>query len=104
MRCRVGDMALIVESCAGNEGKIVQCLEMVGQQGCMGPDGQVEEGAVWRIDQMLPSWSGILDDYILDSQLRPLRKPGTGEVDQMVKLLGVPGERTPVLVGQGAEA
>lgn len=104
MRCRVGDMALIVESCAGNEGKIVQCLELAGLQGCLAPDGQVEEGAVWRIDQMLPSWSGTLGHHILDSQLRPLRDPGPDEVDEMVKLLGAPEERTPVLVGQGAEA
>lgn len=30
MKCKVGDMALIVKSMAGNEGKVVTCLEYMG--------------------------------------------------------------------------
>ncbi len=41
---------------------------------------------------------------IADICLRPIRDPGPDEVDEMVKLLGAPSERTPVLVGMGGEA
>lgn len=104
-RCKKGDLAIVVESAAGNEGKVVQCLElMTGILGCIDQYGRPEEGAVWRIDRALPGWSGDCDHFIMDSQLRPIRPQGDDEVDEMVKLLGVPGEVATVLVGQGEAA
>ena len=44
MRCKQGDMALIVKSTCGNEGKVVTCLEFVGEISSYKGDDY------WRID------------------------------------------------------
>ena len=73
MNCKPGDLAIIVSSKAGNEGRIVRCLEFIGEvRGLEGRDR-------WRIDQAIKS------EYTAtftanDSQLRPIRdQPGDDE-------------------------
>ena len=75
MNCKQGDLAIIVRSTCGNEGKIVHCLELF-------PAGfaliHPDLGPVWRVDRRISSiWSNgsvAFDDcHVPDSALRPIR-------------------------------
>jgi hypothetical protein len=72
MNCKQGDLAIVVHSTAGNEGKIVRCLEFIGtdrdNEGChmVGVDR-------WRVDRVLPTNARTLCDSVQDHRLRPLR-------------------------------
>lgn len=69
MNCKPGDLALIVRSTAGNEGKVVTCLRFVGDvRGFQSAD-------YWLIDRMLNTRLGGEVPYVSDSFLRPIR-PG----------------------------
>lgn len=80
MNCKKGDMAIVVKSVCGNEGKIVTCLELIDDiQWIKGdlPDG-VEPG--WIIDTELIAYDGSKSNFIKDSALRPIRdQPGEDE-------------------------
>lgn len=99
MNCKKGDLAIIVKSWAGNEGKIVRCLhldavrsryENVAPGGfCYPPE------PIWIIDRQIYGWDGSMSDYIADSQLRPIRDPGDDAVDEML-LLRIPSPSEPV--------
>jgi hypothetical protein len=91
LNCEKDDLARIVRATLNPEylGHIVRCIEPF----------IASRGPAWVVDPPIPDFSGVLD-----SALRPLRNPGPDEVDEMVKLLGAPEGRTPVLIGQGAEA
>jgi len=81
MNCVKGDLAVIVRSWAGNEGKIVRCLRLSGSHIWSTPDGRLELLPTWVIDRHL---RGCMDDSlsneIADDQLRPIRNdPGADE-------------------------
>lgn len=65
MNCKPGDLAVIVRSAAGNEGRIVQCLDFVGVG-----DGYYDDS--WLIDREIAGTFEPLR-FISDSKLRPLR-------------------------------
>jgi hypothetical protein len=69
LRCKVGDLAVIVKSAAGNEGKIVRVVKFVGQA----PSNHVPYNDMWEIDRKLPTNKGNLIDQISDSMLRPIQ-------------------------------
>jgi hypothetical protein len=50
MNCKPGDLAIIVKSLAGNEGKIVRCVRLRGMKPCSTPDGLVTPVLSWEID------------------------------------------------------
>jgi len=80
MNCEKGDLAVIVKSYAGNEGKIVRCLELVTGVSFEMPNGVIENVPAWKIDQSLTGWRGGKSDRVQDYRLRPLRdNPGTDE-------------------------
>lgn len=84
MNCKQGDLAIIVRSYSGNEGKIVRCIK-IRETNCSSllPDGSFSSPDVWwEIDQTLPSWNGLPGDDIADSQLRPIRDPGDDAQDE----------------------
>lgn len=85
MNCKPGDLAIIVRSLAGNEGKIVRCLEGVWSIETM-PWGD-RASFMWRTDTVLKSWSGSFDCWIADRQLRPIRDPGDDAKDEMLRPL-----------------
>ena len=82
MNCKQGDLAIVVRSVAGNEGKIVRCLKLE-------PAGfdynDIDDGAIWVIDRSL-NW---IDERTgrtgqspscPDINLRPIRdNPGPDE-------------------------
>jgi len=75
MNCKEGEMAFIVRSDAGNEGKIVTCVKYLGRTWWRDNNGITFIDHTWRIDRKLPAWSGKMGDTIRDKQLRPIR-PG----------------------------
>lgn len=78
MNCKKGDMAVIIESCAGNEGKVVTCLEYVGNPECIEGNFLVRSAnGWWRVDRELNSRSLLLGDmgtmhFARDEQLMPI--------------------------------
>ncbi len=86
LNCRPGDLAVIVKSRAGNEGKVVTCLRLIPG----GPEW-IEPGPRWEIDRDVDSVMGYLVRSIADVCLRPLRDD-EGE-DEMLRIAGRPQER-----------
>jgi len=86
MNCKKDDLAIIIRSAAGHEGKIVTCLEYMGKKQGIGPGQKVVEYDIWRIDRALPSWNGVTTDLFPDEFLKPLRDPGDDAVDEMLKI------------------
>jgi hypothetical protein len=79
MNCRQGDLAVIVHSVAGNEGKVVQCLRAVMAR-VRKADGSRLIGVCWEVDRHLPAFDGTSTNIVPDSYLRPLRNgPGMDE-------------------------
>lgn len=84
LRCKEGDIAIIIKSSAGNEGKQVTCLQYIGQVPPM-YDKQSNRmihligDDFWEIDRMLPTVSaddvkltGRAFPYAQDSCLLPI--------------------------------
>jgi hypothetical protein len=88
MNCKQGDLAVIVRSHAGNEGKLVRCLELIGLRCWFEADGSVSTLWTWRIDTPLFNAEGELFPDIADDQLRPIR-PGEGD-DETLSWAGKP--------------
>jgi hypothetical protein len=88
MNCVKGDLAIIVKSTCGNEGKIVKCLALVPA----GYDGLPESpGPRWIVDAFLMASDGHVDQgKVPDSWLRPLRE--NPEADETLKWAGKPRE------------
>lgn len=82
LNCKQGDLAIIVSSSCGNEGKIVRCVEFAGVIKRV-PDTQgvlhYYMGAprpIWRIDRTINfanSFETVQIEYCSDEKLRPLR-------------------------------
>ena len=81
MNGKQGDLAIIVRSQCGNEGRIVRCLEYVGKDVSVAATNGIEVhllGHVWRVDQAINSLeerSGRINPtyHCHDHILRPLR-------------------------------
>jgi len=83
LNCKKGDLAIIVRSDSGNEGKIVQCLELIMTDHAPDITGSIRVfhggvQAIWRIDRSIKAIHNISREhremkYCRDSQLRPLR-------------------------------
>lgn len=81
MNCKQGDMAVVVRSSAGNEGKVVTCVEYLGRIGLVEINGEphyMASGDYWLVDRVLNLSKGdgrlFLDHapYIPDSFLMPI--------------------------------
>lgn len=87
MNCRPGDLAIIVKSVAGNEGKIVRCIRLLPS----GSDKKfVFDGPRWVIDRPVPDSIGLEISSLADCALRPIRD-NDGE-DEMLRITGKPQE------------
>ena len=76
MNCKQGDLAIVVRSVCGNEGKIVRCLKLYPA----GTDGMDKSlGALWETDGTFKTVmygtqiDAELTRFAADSRLRPLR-------------------------------
>ena len=87
LNCKQGDLAIIVSSTCGNEGKIVRCLELLYMDRVTDTDGNTWRFAngprwVWRIDRSI-NFGNALDIVQImhssDHRMRPLRGDITDE-------------------------
>jgi len=81
LNCKQGDLAIVVRSAAGNEGKIVRCVKLTKGGGALG------YGPRWRTEPVLIGSNGMPRPP-LDACLRPLRD-SDGE-DEVLRLVGRP--------------
>ena len=87
MNCKKGDLAIIVSSFCGNEGKIVQCLELLITDIFLDTEGKShlhKRGVqpAWRIDRPINFSNGfdtVQVMYCSDARLRPLRGDLNGD-------------------------
>ena len=72
LNCKQGDLAIVIRSHAGNEGKIVTCVRLTTDV----PHGMmwIEPGPRWEIDRYVMSKNGTLLNSFADNCLRPLPK------------------------------
>ena len=92
MNCKPGDLAIIVKSHAGNEGKIVRCIKYIGKQYWELPNGQITLSHTWETDSLTKGYEGGLSPRIQDELLRPIRD-NDGE-DEMLRIAGLPQKET----------
>lgn len=83
MKCRQGDLAVIVRSVAGNEGKIVRCIRIAGAW--RAKDGA---GPRWETDPPVRGLLGECAYPVADLNMRPLRD-SDGE-DEVLRIAGRP--------------
>ena len=81
--CKPGDMALVVKSECGNEGKIVTCIRFIGKFGV-----GVRNAEWWETDEKLLFTDGIerrmaADDWLVP--IKPLPKEETETKGEKVK-------------------
>ena len=69
LNCKRGDIAIIVRSVAGNEGRIVRCVWFLGE---VDPDIFIPVGPRWVIDPPVPNLVGGLINHLADCQLKPI--------------------------------
>jgi hypothetical protein len=87
MNCKKGDLAIIVSSSCGNEGKIVQCLELLITESFPDTKGRRQwhiggVHPVWRIDRPINfrnTFDTVQIMYCSDAKLRPLRGDLNGD-------------------------
>jgi hypothetical protein len=85
MNCKPGDLAIIVRSTCGNEGRIVRCIRLLGFLPSIAPDGKQIRDWSWVVDRQIPDWSGRMCRDVHDGQLRPIRDPGDDAVDEFAR-------------------
>ena len=79
LNCKVGDLAIVVRSKAGNKGKVVRCIELVTGFGyVLGRPIDSRLGALWKVDSPMRFTDGygnfVGEERIAaDSNLRPIR-------------------------------
>ena len=81
LNCKQDDLAVVVRSAAGNEGRIVRCVKLTSGIGLLG------YGPRWFTE---PALLGVYGKPVppLDACLRPLRD-SEGE-DEMLRIAGLP--------------
>lgn len=97
MNCKPGDLAIMVRSIAGNEGKIFRCLRIATKFELDFYNFE-DDDVTWVIDAQLPTRliSGVLDGAIRlaplakDACLRPIGDPGEDATDETLLWLPVP--------------
>jgi hypothetical protein len=75
VNCKPNDLAVIVHSAAGNEGKIVRCIRLATEMELREAAVTRMYGPVWLIDPSVPHSIGGIKPYATDVGLRPIR-PG----------------------------
>lgn len=107
MKCKAGDLAVVVRSKAGNEGKLVTCIRLATPEDfALGERLPVDWPSFWLLDRELNSVlvatfeDGAIKTYrgrtrvFPDALLRPIRDPGDGAVDETLLRLGIPEGET----------
>lgn len=88
LKCRQGDLAIIIKSKAGNEGKVIACVKYVSTPPLFDLCGN-EPYDYWEIDRALTSSAGRQLKYIHDSWLLPIGK----KVEERARELEYEGDK-----------
>lgn len=88
MNCKQGDIALIVRSNSGNEGRVLTCLRLASFAEVRAESLYLWRGPVWVTDAVLSCNDGGTTRLYPDERLKPLRD-SDGE-DEMLRLAGLP--------------
>ena len=74
LNCKVGDLDIVVRSQAGNEGKIVRCVQVAGNGLFLNRNEEIIDlGPSWMVDRTVAGCLGNPVSKIPDSYLRPIR-------------------------------
>ena len=74
MNCKQGDLAIVVRSYAGNEGKIVTCVKYLGPTVFRNPKNVHVSLDAWEVDIDINGWDGTTTIKTFpDCYLKPLR-------------------------------
>ena len=93
MNCKQGELAVIVRSKAGNEGRIVKCVRLASIDEILGNFHFSWAGlVVWVVDAELPATLFGTTNMFPDERMRPLRD-GEG-TDETLTWAGKPREFT----------
>ena len=87
LNCKQGDLAIIVKSQAGNEGKIVVCDEFLGDFELLTPSGCFTTEPCWKVNIQLSGSFGFVDNIVEDSKLRPIRD--SDKEDEMLSIVNL---------------
>lgn len=90
LNCRQGEIAIVVRSTSGNEGRVLTCLSLASREEVM-EEGFMQGdwlGAVWKTDTRLADNWGYGTTLYPDARLRPIRD-SEGE-DEVLRLVGKP--------------
>jgi hypothetical protein len=87
LNCKQGDLAIVVKSYAGNEGRIVRCVKFIGDQRHRFPGGAIRNiQNCWEVDQQLNTINvGIKSNIVGDERLRPIRD--SDKQDEMLSIV-----------------
>lgn len=73
-KCKVGDLAIVIHSKAGNEGKIIKCVRFIPNHRFDLPVGPMD---AWEMDRSLPCFPSGTNRFVPDAWLKPLRGENT---------------------------
>lgn len=102
MNCRLGDLAYVFRSEAGNYGKVVTCLRLATAADLESEGGRPDREPCWIVDRELACvvvvhfLGGSCESFPLrtricpDSILRPLGRPGEDAIDETLQRLPAP--------------
>lgn len=90
MNCKPGDLAVIVRSSNGNEGRFLRCIRLASydEASYQSIAWWMMHGPVWVTDSKLPCTDGSFTNLYPDDRLRPIRD-NDGE-DEMLRIAGKP--------------
>ena len=89
LRCKQGDLAIVVKSHAGNHGVVLTCLRLATAAE-MKDLSYRKYSSMWVTDRATQSTWGLPDCLMPDECLRPLRD--TDGEDEMLRLVGKPAD------------
>ena len=73
MNCKQGELAIVVKSFAGNEGKIVRCKKLLLGHKQINQEMGVHYSPAWETESNFLGCFGGVHGILADFQLRPLR-------------------------------
>ena len=88
MRCKQGDLAIVVKSKAGNEGKVLTCLKLATPED-LEAHFLHSDVPVWHVDVLIKNkTNGRSYKFVRDQNLKPIR-PSEGQ-DETLSWKDVP--------------
>lgn len=91
LNCKPGDLAVLVRSVCGNEGKLCRCERFLGKVLFRWLDGTLSVMPAWKVDRAFLVSSGRMNDVVPDCFLRPIRP--SDDPDETLTWAGLPADQ-----------